>query len=119
VDSALVDTGAGYLTIPHKLHTSQLLKVYQEFGRRPYRVASAKEDPVLQRFAEVGFRFLTKNPDGTPAYWPDHFVLAKAYMQDADQRPGAKVLIGLDLLLENFITSLGRDRAFLKARGEA
>jgi hypothetical protein len=116
-DSAVVDTGAGYLVIPQQVHKSQLFKIHQEFGLKPYRVTSMKDDPILQRFAELGLRFLVTHPDGTCGYWPDQFIRVTAYLLDAEQRPKNTVLLGLDLLLQHFITNLEKGNTFLKARG--
>jgi hypothetical protein len=116
-EGALIDTGAGYLTIPQKLHRLSRLKIYQELGKKPFRILSDVGDPHLQRFAEVGLRFLIKQSNGSYAYWPKEFVKVKAFLLDEDTRPKTKVLIGLDALLEHFVTHVEKGNSYLKARG--
>ncbi len=119
MDSALLDTGAGYLTIPYRVHKAQHLRIYQELGRAPYRITSSSETPVLQRFVEIGLRFLVPNPDTGYGFWPEQFVRARAYLLDPDQAPKVKVLVGLDMILEHCVMHLDQDIAYLNARSSA
>ncbi len=118
-EGALVDSAAGYTVIPCKIHSSGLLKIHQELGTKPYQILSEHGTPNLQRFAEVGIRFLIKQPDGNLGYWPEEFVKIKAYLLDEGAWPAGKVLLGLDTLLENFITHLEKNNSFLKGRDAA
>jgi hypothetical protein len=117
-DAALIDTGAPYVVIPFKVHRNRRLKTHRELGRQPYRLPSSSEAPVLQRFAEVGLRFVTKSLEGGYAYLPPSYVRVKAYLLDADQRPANKVLIGLETLVENFVLHMGKDKLLLSSRQE-
>ena len=116
---AIVDSACGYTVIPYRVHRFGLIKIHEELGVRPYRVLSEQGPPDLQRFAEVGLRFLTKQADGQPGYWPSEFVRIKAYLLDEVSRPTGVVLLGLDTLLEHFITHLEKNNSFLKARDAA
>jgi hypothetical protein len=113
-EGAVIDSAAGYMIIPYKVHRSQYLKIYQELEAKPYRILSMHGEPTMQRFAEVGLRFLVKDSTGQFGYWPAEFVRVKAYLLDEAARPKDKVLVGLDALLENFITHLEKSNSYLK-----
>jgi hypothetical protein len=113
-EGAVIDSAAGYMIIPYKVHRSQYLKIYQELGAKPYRILSMHGEPTVQRFAEVGLRFLVKDSAGQLGYWPAEFVRVKAYLLDDATRPKIKVVVGLDMLLENFITHLEKNHSYLK-----
>lgn len=112
----IVDSAAGYTVVPYRFHSSGLLKIYQELGPKPYRILSEHGPPNFQRFAEVGFHFLVQQPDGKPGCWPEEVIRIKAYLLDEGTRPTKTVLLGLDTLLEHFITHLEKNNSFLKAR---
>jgi hypothetical protein len=115
---AIIDSGAGYTIIPYRVHKSGLLKIYQELDPKPYQILSEGE-PNFQRFAEVGFQFFVKQPNGQPGYWPAEFVRIKAYLLDEATRPTGVAVLGLDTLLEHFITHLEKNNSFLKGRDGA
>jgi hypothetical protein len=112
-DSAIVDTGSGCIVVPHRVHKSNLFKIHRELGHMPYRISSMGTPPVLQRLVEIGLCFLVRRADGSFAYLPEQFVRARAYLLDPEVRPTGKVLIGLEVLLEHFVTHLEKDNSFL------
>src|SRR5258708_7684913 len=71
---ALFDSAAPYVVVPFQIHRSGHFKVYQELGRQPFRILSEHGAPILQRFAEIGLRFLTRQPGGGLGFWPEQFV---------------------------------------------
>jgi hypothetical protein len=110
---AIVDIGAPYSILPHRFHHQGLVHIRQDFGYRPFRIL-AKQAPVMQRFVEVGIRFLVTKPQ--MAYQPDQFLPIKAYLLDAGQRPTGVFVLGLDALREHFRTHIEEGNSFLQLR---
>src|SRR5262245_23745807 len=81
---AIVDSGAPFVIVPHKVHSAAPIRIYQDFGMEPYGLFTAPGGPLLQRFVEVGLAFLV--PGSPPSYRPANFVRVKAYLVD-DQTP--------------------------------
>jgi hypothetical protein len=94
-DSVLIDTGSPYHAIPAHFHASGHIKIRQDLGRQPYSLLSDDGSLTLQRFVEVGFRFLVRSPDGSYSYAPEKFLPVKGYLLDAGVRPEERVLFGL------------------------
>jgi hypothetical protein len=115
--AGLIDTGAPYVVIPFRVHRDKgQIKIHRDLGMQPYRIGSSREAPVCQRFAEVGIRFTCKNAAGAYFFWPSNYVRAKAYLLDANQQPSLRALVGLDVLLDNFVLHLEKDNIVLSAR---
>lgn len=108
----IVDTGSPYAILSHRFLQNVPVRIRQDFGMRPYRILSTTGQPVMQRFCEVGLRFLATKPN--LCFVPDHYVAVKAYLLDATQRPGKGIVLGLDALREHFITHLEEGNSFLQ-----
>ena len=118
-EGAFIDTAAPYVVIPYNLHSSGHLKIHQDLGRKPYRSLAETGALLLQPFAMVGLRFLVKTPTGQFAYEPEQFLTVKAYLLDAQIHPLKRVLLGLDLILENFLLQVNKDHSFLQLLAES
>ena len=114
---AFLDSAAPYTIIPHTVHQSGHIKVYQELGQRPYRVLSTSGEPLMQRFVEIGLRFRGPlPPEGKIDYWPEAFMRVKAFFLEPDVRPQGVVLVGLDTVLSHFILHAERGESSLELR---
>jgi hypothetical protein len=116
-DAAFIDTAAPYVIIPHALHRSGLIRIYNDLGPQPYRVLSMGTQTVWQPFAEVGIRFLVMKP--SPRYRPDSFAMVKAYLLEQGVTPTGRVVIGLDAIRSHFRLYVGQAGAFLLESGDA
>jgi hypothetical protein len=110
----IVDTGSPYFIISHRFLQKVPVRIRQDFGMRPYRVLSTTGQPVMQRFCEVGLRFLAVRP--RLAFVPDRYIAVKAYLLDNTVRPSKGIILGLDALGEHFIAHLEDGNSFLQLR---
>jgi hypothetical protein len=114
---AFLDSATPYTVVPHTVHCSGHIKIYQDLGQRPYRVLSVSGEPLLQRFAEVGLRLRGPVlPEGKIDYLPESFVRVKAFLLEANVRPLGVVLVGLDTLLSHFVLHAEHENTTLDLR---
>jgi len=107
--AALVDSAAPYVVVPMKSTDRGISRSTRNGGPRPYRILSDQGEPVLQRFAEVGLRFLTGQPSGGLVALAGSIRARQGLPSGRRSKAVKKVLIGLDALFEHFATHLERE----------